>query len=82
MDAQDLLNLGKMVKEIGESLEIKPDTLRKAIRDGRLTKPECESLNILKAKNKSERNLLDSQAPMGMATTNTIGRVAASLKKK
>jgi len=79
---QGLLNQGKMVKEIGESLEIKPDTLRKAIRDGRLTKPEYAPLNILGVTNKSERNVIDSQAPMGMATTNTIGRVAAALKKK
>lgn len=81
-DAQGMLNQGKMAKEIGVSLEIKPDTLRKAIRDGRLTKPEYVPLNTLDAKNKSERNLSDSQALMGVATTNTIGRVTAALKKK
>ena len=40
INAQSMLNVKKTPKEIEEELGIKPDTLRKAIRDGRLTKLE------------------------------------------
>jgi len=78
------LNLGKTPKAIGEELDIKPDTIRKAITYKRLTKPEI--IEVVEQdqgpKTKSQRNQQDSKAPHGMACTNTMGRVEAVLKKK
>jgi hypothetical protein len=84
IDAQSMLNALKTPREIEGSLGIKQDTLRKAIRDGRLKRPEGklpESNNELPGI-KSSRSLTDSQASMGVATTNTSGRIAAAVKKK
>ena len=84
IEAQGMLNALKTPKEIQEELGIKQDTLRKAIRAGRLNKPEGKLPGPAKGQtsNKSSRSIADSQAPMGMATTNTAGRIAAAVKKK
>lgn len=76
-EAQSLLNLGKGKKVVAERLNIKYDTLRKAIYQGRLTanpesaRPESSS--------KSERSEDDSSAGMGMACSRQEDRVAAAM---
>ncbi|MCK5208072.1 MAG: hypothetical protein KAQ79_08630, partial [Cyclobacteriaceae bacterium] len=69
-------------------LGVKRDTLNKAIRDGRLLRPEGkltesaeEQFCLPEASTKSSRSIVDSEAPMGVATTNTVGRIAAAIKK-
>lgn len=78
------LNLGKSPKTIGAELKIKPDTIRKAIIYGRLTKPNILSNQEQprESKTKSERSGQDSKAPLGMACTNTEGRMGSIVKKK
>ncbi len=80
---QQALDEGQSVNEIAAHLGLKPNTLAKAIRDGRLHRPESPapmpSGGESQASSKSERSEQDSQAPMGMAATNTLDRVAASL---
>lgn len=76
-EAQSLLNLGKGKKVVAEQLNIKYDTLRKAVYQGRLTaspasaEPEPSS--------KSERSAADSSAGMGMACSRQTERVFAAL---
>lgn len=82
INAQAMLNIKKTPKEIKEELGIKPDTLRKAIRDGRLVKLEGELIEPQQVITKSDRSIEDSKAPMGVATTNTVGRIEAVTKKK
>jgi transposase len=87
IDAQHMLNVLKTPKEIEEKLGVKRDTLRKAIRDGRLLRPEGKlpdpaEEQTRQASSKSSRSIADSEAPMGVATTNTVGRIAAAIKKK
>jgi len=82
INAQAMLNVKKTPKEIEEEFGIKPDTLRKAIRDGRLTKLEGELIEPQQVITKSDRSIEDSKAPMGVATTNTVGRIEAVTKKK
>lgn len=77
---QSLLNQGISLKLIGEETGIKPDTIKKAISSGRLTKPEIEKEH--KTQTKSQRNQKDSQAPLGMGCTNAQGRIDAIIKKK
>ena len=83
---QTLLNIGTSLKEIEQELKIKYDTLRKAIEDNRLTRPdiiiEPEKQNEIKLSTQSERNQVDSEAAKGMACTNTQGRIDAIVKKK
>ena len=84
IEAQHMLNALETPKEIEEELGVKPDTLRKAIRDGRLIRPEGKLPNPAEDQTatKSSRSILDSETPMGIATTNTVGRIAAAIKKK
>ncbi len=81
---QSGLNLEKSPKTIGAELEIKPDTIRKAITCGRLTKPKIlgNQEQALELKTKSERSQQDSKAPLGMGCTNTEGRMDSIVKKK
>jgi transposase len=86
IEAQHMLNALKTPKEIEEELGVKRDTLLKAIRDGRLLRPEGklpdpEEDPAKQASSKSSRSISDSEAPMGIATTNTVGRIAAAIKK-
>lgn len=87
IEAQHMLNGLKTPKEIEEELGVKRDTLNKAIRDGRLLRPEgnltvsAEEQSCPEASTKSSRSIIDSEAPMGIATTNTVGRMAAAIKK-
>ncbi len=80
---QSELNLGTTLGTIGQIHGIKPDTIRKAIKSGRLTKPEIsEDSEQQKEKTKSQRNQEDSKAILGMGCINTSGRMDAIVKKK
>lgn len=79
--AQELLDQRVEVAEVADQLGLKRNTLAKAIRDGRLRKlaaPEAPQQTPAPC-SKSQRSEEDSQAPMGMGATDTLGRVAASL---
>ena len=85
---QGLLNNGYTKSEIANELDIKYDTIRKAITSGRLTEPNIieienrkEENEIKQGSNSSERSLIDSQAAMGVACTRVTERVLASLGK-
>jgi hypothetical protein len=80
---QILLNRGKSLKEIGQTLNIKPDTLQKAIQSGRLTRP-IQPVEIMASneKTQSQRNLEDINATLGVGCTNEQGRLEAIVKKK
>ena len=74
--AQTLLNKGYSRAEAANELKINPDTLRKAINDGRLQEPR----RSLAATDKSTRSAIDCQASdsMGTACTRVEERVAAA----
>jgi transposase len=75
--AQGLLDQGASRRDISEELNIKYDTLRKAVNDGRLQ----ESNNFEYATTKSHRNEIDAAVAKGMGTacTRVEERVLASL---
>jgi len=79
---QERLNIGKMPKEIEDELGIKADTIRKAINSGRLSRLEIKTKPSTEEKTKSERSKQDSEAPLGVGCTNTVGRIDAVIKKK
>jgi len=82
LKAQALLNFGKTPKEIGEELDIKPDTIRKAINSHRLTKTVMPSAIQKNEKTQSERSREDITAALGVGCTNVEGRIDAIIKKK
>jgi len=65
--AQKLLDQGLSRYDIADELDIKYDTLRKAINDGRLT----ETKKVEPYTNKSERSVVDAQAAEGIGTACT-----------
>ena len=83
--AQVLLAQGQGVSQVAEGLGLKADTVRKALRTGRLHR--CASggadnegeARWAQASTKSERSQTDNVAEMGVGATNTADRVAASL---
>jgi len=77
--AQGLLDQGTSRRDIAEELNIKYDTLRKAINDSRLQ----ESKKFEHATTKSHRNEVDAVVAKGMGTacTRVEERVLASLGK-
>lgn len=79
--AQQLLNEGLEPSQVADRLEIKRDTLSKAIRAGRLhwIKKKDEPLLLPLLSTKSERSSVDCNAPMGVAATDVVGRLAASV---
>lgn len=78
--AQQLLDEGKRVPEIGRELGVKFNTLHKAISQGRLKRREgAPPLPVAAVSTKSERNETDSLAPMGNAATRSLERVAAAM---
>ena len=79
--AQELLDRYLTPAEISKRLTLKADTIRKAIAQGRLHRPSANSRNreTEVASSKSERSAEDSDASMGVATTNVVGRLAASI---
>jgi transposase len=74
---QQLLNSGKHPSMIARQLELKTDTINKAIRDGRLHRitTDCQPGE---GTIKSERSLADSEAGMGQGCTRSTDRVAAA----
>ncbi len=87
--AQQLLGVGWSPREVAEHLNLKRDTLRKAIQQGRLTKlgplpptqsaPEQDSVSQPpSATDKSTRAVLDAAAEMGTACTRPDERVLAA----
>ena len=80
--AQQLLNDGLSRAEVARQLQIKPDTLRKGLNDGRLT-PAASSTDpsLARASTQSERTQKDARAgeQTGVAVTNPPDRVAASM---
>lgn len=79
-EAQSLLDDGNETAAVAKQLDLKPNTLAKAVRDGRLHKPQPQKSGpVAEASSKSQRSLEDSEAPMGRGASNTTARVAASL---
>jgi len=67
--AQQLLNRGESRCDVSSELGIKPDTLRKAINDGRLKELTVEISKL--ASTMSERSRKDALASLGMGTACT-----------
>jgi transposase len=88
--AQQLLGAGWSPREVAEHLGLKLDTLRKAIQQGRLTKPSRlqpresapENASVAQspiATDKSTRAVQDAAAEMGTACTRPDERVFAAI---
>ena len=80
--AQQLLNDGLSRAEISAELQIKSDTLRKALNDGRLTPPgQSTDTARTTASTQSERTREDVRAgeQIGVGATNAADRVAAAM---
>ena len=71
---------GSTIAQVAQQRNLKPDTLSKAVRAGRLRLP-VRSVEAQVLCSKSERSEQDSVAPMGMGASNVDARVAASLGK-
>jgi len=82
LKVQGYLNQGKSLKEIGEELSIKPDTIQKGVQSGRLTRPVASAVTTPVEKTQSERSKEDTVAAMGVGCTNETGRILAAVKKK
>ncbi len=63
---------------ICELLDLKRDTVRKAIKQGRIIAPEIKSKNIYESLTKSERNAIDDQQQIGKACSNVAERIFAA----
>jgi transposase len=75
--AQGLLDQGYTRSDVCQELDVKYDTLRKAINEGRLLEPEQTETALTK----SSRNVVDAAAAegMGVACTRVDERVLASM---
>ena len=90
---QDRLDQGQSLSQIAAELVLNYDVLRKAVADGRLKRAvkkdagpaaeQSQGLSPAEAPaaptNKSQRSAQDAVAPMGVATTNVLDRVLASV---
>ena len=78
--AQALLDAGQSVPEVGRELGVLPNTLHKAIRQGRLHPARKHAgTAVATATTKSERSQADSATAMGYATQRSDERLAASI---
>jgi hypothetical protein len=88
--AQQMLAAGSSAREIAQQLGLKPDTLRKAIQQGRLIRPrplqpeepasdKAPVLDPPIATDKSTRSVEDAAAEMGTACTRPDERIWAAL---
>jgi hypothetical protein len=84
--AQDLLSRGSSRGDVADQLEVRYDTIRKAINHGRLREPApCETAACEtpdppeKACDKSQRSVKDAAAEMGVACTRPEERVLAAM---
>ena len=75
--AQQLFDEGLDVSEVADGIGVKPNTLSKAVRAGRVHK-RAKSKDA-RSSSKSARSAEDSNAPMGMGANNTMARIAASV---
>lgn len=75
---QELLNIGQRPQEVARQLDLKYDTLRKAIQHGRLQLPLTPA-ELNQPSDKSERTVADAIAEMGTACTRPEERVLAAL---
>jgi len=77
--AQRLLDEGYTRSDVAQELDVKYDTLRKAINDGRLWESKHKEIAV----SKSSRNVVDAAAAegMGVACTRVGERVLASVGK-
>ena len=78
--AQNLLNCGTTRSDVALELDVRLDTLRKAINDGRLTERHV-STPVFSATTMSARSAVDGAAAAGMGTacTRPVERVCAAL---
>jgi prepilin-type processing-associated H-X9-DG protein len=76
--AQQMLAAGDDRGQVAQQLGIKPDTLRKAINQGRVIEPPKIFSKI--ASDKSQRSVEDASASMGVACTRADERVFAALR--
>jgi transposase len=82
--AQKLLDNGLNCNQVAEQLKIKPATVRKAIQQGKLHRPNLNKVTpdinekSTKPTTKSERNLEDSKASLGLGCTNEPARIMAA----
>ena len=77
-EAQRLLSTGRSRREVAEELDVKYDTLRKAIQQGRLQEFLGPAESTV-ASDKSQRSSEDAKAEMGTACTRPVERVLAAL---
>jgi prepilin-type processing-associated H-X9-DG protein len=75
---EERFSLGEDPHEVAAALDIKYDTLRKAIAQGRVAKP-LRPTDRVDASDKSTRTQQDAQAEIGMACTRPLERIAAAL---
>jgi len=81
-EVQGLLDEGLTIPEIATKLELLSDTLRKAVRAGKLHQPQKkkpENPVLARVSNKSDRSAVDAAAPIGMGATDIAGRLATSI---
>ena len=77
--AQALFDEGKTVEEVAGCVELKRDTLKKAVRAGRLRELPRHTIIPKEISSKSERSSQDATASMGVAASNVPARLAASV---
>ena len=74
--AQTMLDEDASLSDIAQELNIKPDTLYRAVRSGKLV--EKKNGSFQEGLNRSQRSVEDNQAAMGMACTRVVERACAS----
>ena len=79
--AQALLRCGTARREVADELGVLDDTIRKAIKQGRLREPDPDETPTPppSTSDKSDRSLADASAEMGHACTRAEERVLASM---
>jgi hypothetical protein len=77
-EIQKLHSLGHSIVQICKLLEIKEDTLKKAIRAGRVLLSSNNEHGANTAQNKSERSLTDDHPGMGKACVNMLKRILST----
>ena len=82
LEAQELLDRGSTRHEVAMELEVRLDTFRKAINDGRLHESGVQEPPV-EGTNKSSRNAVDASAANGLGTacTRVWDRIGAAVGK-
>ncbi len=76
--AQELLDDGATPPEVARRMELKGDTVRKAVKQGTLKRPGGKPSRAYARSTKGERSARDAQPIAGRACHDTYGRVAAA----